>query len=288
MRGVLGLLVGLTGVIGLSGQAAAQEKNGLPGIDTARGGKGSITLRLLQEPTGRRTRVLTGATGFQIRLAGRAEGDLAEGTITDGQARGLCAAKRDGDHLVLVLAAAGKGGQPDPAWALTLVPDCGDSLAASPGASEATPSSGEAPGAIGGAAPPAAEPTRPQASPVELSPAAREWDQRLRRERLTLLGRLERRGRLPQSARPLPGHERTVLFLRRQLGLGVRARRDGGSAGRNEDAGAWQIVTEGDVARIELRSCSGAVSRYVLSRVDGKTFLNRTRTFVTAENDHCP
>jgi len=68
----------------------------------------------------------------------------------------------------------------------------------------------------------------------------------------------------------------------------VRARRDGGSAGRNEDAGAWQIVTEGDVARIELRSCSGAVSRYVLSQVDGKTFLNRTRTFVTAENDHCP
>ena len=42
------------------------------------------------------------------------------------------------------------------------------------------------------------------------------------------------------------------------------------------------------MARIELRSCSGAVSRYVLSQVDGKTFLNRTRTFVTAENDHCP
>ena len=186
MRGVLGLLVGLMGVIGLPDQAAAQEENGLPGIDTARGGKGSITLRLLQEPTGRRTRVLTGATGFQIRLAGRAEGDLAEGTITDGQARGLCAAKRDGDHLVLVLAAAGKDDQPDPACALNLVPDCGDWLAASPGASEAAPSSGEAPGAIGGAAPPAAEPTRPQASPVELSSAAREWDQRLRGQRLTL------------------------------------------------------------------------------------------------------
>ena len=66
----------------------------------------------------------------------------------------------------------------------------------------------------------------------------------------------------------------------------MRAGRDGGSAGRNEDAGAWQI--EGDVARIELRSRRGAASRYVLSRVDGKTFLNRTRTFVTAENDHCP
>jgi hypothetical protein len=47
-------------------------------------------------------------------------------------------------------------------------------------------------------------------------------------------------------------------------------------------------VTEGDVARLERRSRSGAVSRYVLSRVDGKTFLNRTRTWVTAENDRCP
>jgi hypothetical protein len=187
MRGVLGLLVGLTGVIGLSGQAAAQEKNGLPGIDTGRGGKGRTTLRLLREPTGRLSGVLTGATGFEIRLAGRADGDLAEGTITDGQGRGLFAAKSDGDHLVLVLAAAGKDDQPDPARALNLVPDCVDSLAAAPGASEAAPSSGNAPGAVGGAAPPAAEPTRPQASPVELSPAARQWDRRLRSQRLTQL-----------------------------------------------------------------------------------------------------
>ena len=54
----------------------------------------------------------------------------------------------------------------------------------------------------------------------------------------------------------------------------------GSSGGRSESAGRWSIITDGTRVYLELRFDGAAIQRRVLTREDGKTYLNGTRTYV--------
>ena len=55
----------------------------------------------------------------------------------------------------------------------------------------------------------------------------------------------------------------------------------GYSGGNQGDTGTWHIITQGNVAGIELRHNGGNVEQYRLDYQGGKTFANGTRVYVT-------
>jgi hypothetical protein len=305
-RPIARLLVGLGLVAALRTLALAEPEAGLTGTYTASSEKGTLTLFLVVDESGRLVGLLRGDSGGQMRLDGRADGPSAEGTITDGRSRGVFAVHLDGSRLGMAMAEMGRDGLIDPSRALRLTLHRVDTETAGAPASSSGPA-GAAPGAV---APPASSPetaasppgaaspevgSAPSASaPPEsatASPAAREWEARLRGQRLTQLSGYS-------SGGGGGGYTSERHFYLCSNGSFVSSGQSsvsvyvpgatGGSARRSEDAGRWRIVAEGDLVRLELQSRDGGAARYLLSRVDGKTFLNRTRTFVTPENSRCP
>jgi hypothetical protein len=124
------------------------------------------------------------------------------------------------------------------------------------------------------------------------TPLAQQWDGFLRGKRLTQMssyssgtaGGYNRRADLflCRDGRFIHRHESsTSLYVDGATGSSVN---------EGEDRGVWQIVTQDDDAAIYIKTDDGAQEGYLpLAQNDhGQTFLNRTRTFVTDENDACP
>jgi hypothetical protein len=55
----------------------------------------------------------------------------------------------------------------------------------------------------------------------------------------------------------------------------------GYNGGDSQGSGTWRIITEGQVAGIELRYASGGVEQYRLDYQDGATYVNGDRWYIT-------
>ena len=61
----------------------------------------------------------------------------------------------------------------------------------------------------------------------------------------------------------------------------------GSSGGTEQNTGRWRLVSEGDVAALEIHIDGGESGYLPLGYVDGTTYVNEERTFVTDDNDAC-
>ena len=55
----------------------------------------------------------------------------------------------------------------------------------------------------------------------------------------------------------------------------------GYTGGDSQGSGTWRIITEGQVAGIELRYANGGVEQYRLDYQDGATYVNGDRWYIT-------
>ena len=123
------------------------------------------------------------------------------------------------------------------------------------------------------------------------TPLAQQWDGHLRGKKLTQLS--------SYSSGGVGGgysSERVAFFCRDGSFLYFASSSvsvygslggSGTSAGRTQTTGQWRIVSEGDVAAIEILNERGEHDYMRLEYRNGKTFVDGTRTFVTDDNNRC-
>jgi hypothetical protein len=123
------------------------------------------------------------------------------------------------------------------------------------------------------------------------TPLARQWDQHLRGKKLTQLSAYSSGGGGGGYS-----SERVAFFCRDGSFLYVASSAvsvygslggSGTSAGTTRTTGHWRVVTEGDVAALEIRNDRGEHGYMRLEVRGGKTFVDGTRTFVTEDNNRC-
>ncbi len=61
----------------------------------------------------------------------------------------------------------------------------------------------------------------------------------------------------------------------------------GSDPSQDSGSGIWRIVTQGNLAGIELRWSSGGVSTHKLDFNNGETYFDEERWFVTDDNNYC-
>jgi hypothetical protein len=123
------------------------------------------------------------------------------------------------------------------------------------------------------------------------TPLAQQWDQRLRGKKLTQLSSYSSGGggggytseRVAYFCRD----GRFLFFSSSSVSMYGNNGGMGSSSGQNRITGIWRVVTEGDVAAIEIRNDRGEHGYLRLAFQQGKTFIDGTRTFVTDDNNRC-
>jgi hypothetical protein len=122
------------------------------------------------------------------------------------------------------------------------------------------------------------------------TPLAQQWDQHLRGKKLTQLSSYSSGGGGGYSS------ERIAYFCRDGRFLYVASSAvsmygsmggSGSSVGTTQTTGSWRVVTEGDVAALEIRNDRGEHGYMRLEYRNGKTLVDGTRTFVTEDNNRC-
>jgi hypothetical protein len=120
---------------------------------------------------------------------------------------------------------------------------------------------------------------------------AQEWDQHLRGKKLTQLSSYSSGGGGGGYSA-----ERVAYFCRdgrffylasSSVSVYGAFGGTGSAAGTTQVSGQWRVVTEGDVAALEIHNDRGEHGYMRLGYESGKTFVDGTRTFVTDDNDRC-
>ena len=123
------------------------------------------------------------------------------------------------------------------------------------------------------------------------TPLAQQWDQHLRGKKLTQLSSYSSGGGGGGYS-----SERVAFFCRDGSFLYFASSSvsvygsmggSGSSSGTTETTGTWRVVTEGDVAALEIQNDRGEHGYMRLEFQNGKTFVDGTRTFVTEDNNRC-
>lgn len=132
--------------------------------------------------------------------------------------------------------------------------------------------------------------TGAHAAPSADTPLAREWDGYLRGKKLTQLSSYSSGTSGGYNARQvayLCGDGR--FFYRSSSSVSVYGDTGGvGSAGGTEQhTGRWRVVSEGDIAALEVHVDGGESGYLTLAYVNGETYIDGERVFVTADNDVC-
>jgi hypothetical protein len=120
---------------------------------------------------------------------------------------------------------------------------------------------------------------------------ARQWDQHLRGKKLTQLSSYSSGGggggysaeRVAYFCRD----GRFLYFASSSVSVYGSSGGMGSAAGSSEMTGRWRVVTEGEVAALEIDNDRGEHGYMRLDYDNGKTFVDGTRTFVTDDNDRC-
>jgi hypothetical protein len=239
---------------------AAQDFSGTYATVNPQGA--TITLQLAAAGAGRYTGTLAGA-GLAFQIDAQPGGAGLVGAVTAPQGRGFMEARLDGDQLTLVLAEAGPDGNPDLTTAQQLVLTRGGAAAGRMDALGAGTPQGQAPRAGPGMAAPGGQP----GALDDGTPLGREWSQGLAGRKLTRFDRYS-----SGSSGGYTSEEELTLcsngeyLYRKSSSMSVDVGGAyGSSAGRGGETGRWRVVTQGQVAGLELRATSGEVT---LARLD--------------------
>jgi hypothetical protein len=120
---------------------------------------------------------------------------------------------------------------------------------------------------------------------------AREWDQHLRGKKLTQLSSYSSGGGGGGYSA-----ERVAYFCRdgsfyyfatSSVSVYGSLGGSGSAGGTTQITGRWRVVTDGDVAALEINNDRGEHGYMPLGYENGKTFVDGTRTFVTDDNNRC-
>lgn len=261
------------GVLIAAAPAAAQTYTGAYAARNDQGGQTVVTLRQVGDSV---TGTIVG-TGSTFHLRGVLEEGSIVGAVTGMPGGGLWfEAELDEGDLYLTLIAAGADGQPDYDQMTTLVfarqggaaAGAADPLAGGAGTGRQT-----APAAGGGGG----------GALDDGTPLGREWS-------AFLVGKKATKMSSYASGSSGGYSSRTDVHLCRDGQFGLNSSSmvsvdvgdaGGYSAGRGGDRGTWRIITQGDVAGIELRYANGAVEQYRLEFQDNKTYVDGERWLIT-------
>ena len=128
------------------------------------------------------------------------------------------------------------------------------------------------------------------AEPSADTPLAQEWDAHLRGKRLTQLSSYSSGSAGGYNSKQVMDlcadgrffhHGSSSVSVYGDLG-GM-----GSSGGTEQNTGRWRVVSEGDDAALEIHVDGGESGYLSLGYVDGTTYVNEERTFVTDDNDAC-
>lgn len=288
MRTAIALAVALATYVG--SEAVAQTYAGTYSAINADG----VTVRLVLEQDAQGN--VTGSID-NGQLTGQIQGQIEQG---EGAAIGLIAFQQgrlffygelDGQQLTLTLLEPDANGNPDYATAQELAFDRAAAMAQG-GASGGllgglSGSGGQAPaqpGAPAPAAPGATAPSTPANNALDDgTPLGREWAGFLAGKKVTYMD--------SYSSGSAGGYSSRVdVYL---CSTGEFAYKDqssvsvdvGGASGFNggnsASSGRWHVITQGNVAGVELRYNDGRTEQYRLDHQDGATYANGTRVYVT-------
>jgi hypothetical protein len=242
--------------------AASQEWNG---TFVRRGGEPALALTLEQDQAGRVSGELTGA-GQVFRIEGVPQAPGIAGRVTTTGGSGWFQAVFAGEELQLILYDSGPDGNPNPATAQQFA---------------FTRSAGAAPAPAGPNQ--AARPAADAGSIDDGTRLGREWRSHLAGKKAT---------RMSRYSSGLEGGytSRTDVHLCGNGQFGIRSQGSvsvdvggafGGASGGADQGGRWRILTQGELAGIELTYDNGTVERYRLESREGATFVEGERWLIT-------
>jgi hypothetical protein len=247
---------------------------GFTGTFVAQGQAGPITLVLQQAGAGKVAGTLSGnGAVFQVE-AEPEEATTIVGTATGQQGRLFFQATLDGERLAVIFVEPGPDGTPNyqTAQELAFVRQG----AAGMGALGA-----------GGAQPPAAQPGAMGGAPGALddgTPLGREWSQGLAGRKLSRFDRYSSGtsgGYTSQEELTLCSNGEYLYRKSSSMSVDVGGAY-GSSGGRGGETGRWRVVTQGQVAGLELRAQSGEVTLVRLDFQDDLVHIDGGKVYRTA------
>jgi hypothetical protein len=257
----------LLSVAALTLGAATLAAQQWSGAWARRDGQPPLTLTLAQDPSGQVSGQLLGP-GLVFQLQGQPQGVGIMGRVTAAAGSGWFQAAFAGEDLQLILYDAGPDGSPDPASGQQFF----FARSGPPAAPEA-------------AAPEMGTPAPlPDANELDdNTPAGREWRMFLAGKKATKMSRYssgQEGGYTSRTDVHLCGNGQ--FTIRDQNAVSVDVGGAYGAAGGNSaQAGTWRVLTQGQLAGVELRYGNGAVERYRLEHRDGATYVEGERWLIT-------
>ncbi|TFG49892.1 MAG: hypothetical protein E4H38_04350 [Gemmatimonadales bacterium] len=246
---------------------AAQEWDG---TFVRRDGEPPLTLTLTQDQSGQVSGQLIGP-GLVFQLQGAPEGPGIMGRVTAAAGAGWFQAAFAGEDLQLILYDAGPDGSPNTA--------SGQQFFFARSGPPAAPSDPEAAAPEMGAPAPL-----PDANALDdNTPAGREWRIFLAGKKATKMSRYSsglEGGYTSRTDVHLCGDGQFVVRDQNSVSVDVGGAY-GNAGGNSAQAGTWRILTQGQLAGVELRYGNGAVERYRLEHRDGATYVEGERWLIT-------
>jgi hypothetical protein len=230
-----------------------------------REGAPTLTLTLTQDQSGRVSGELTGA-GQLFRIEGLPQAPGIAGRVTAANGSGWFQAAFAGEELQLILYDSGPDGNPNPATAQQF-------------AFSRTAGAAPAPAGPNQAARPA-----PDAGSIDDGTRlGREWRSHLAGKKATKMSRYSsglEGGYTSRTDVHLCGNGQFGLRSQGSVSVDVGGA-FGGAGGGGEQGGRWRILTQGDLAGIELKYDNGTVERYRLEFREGATYVEGERWLIT-------
>jgi len=260
-----------------AGSATAQVYSGVFAAPNDQGGQTVVTL---QQAGQRVTGTIVGP-GARFQLEGVLEDGSVVGSVTGGPGGLWFEAELDGADLYLTLVGAGADGKPDFDQATTLAFARQGDAAAGEGA---TPLGENAnPLAVPRAAPSPSAAGSDAGSLDDGTPLGREWAQFLAGKKATKMSSYSSGSAGGYSSRTDVHLCPNGQFALRGSDLVTVDVGDAGgySGGNSGGQGTWHIITQGNLAGIELRYAGGQVEQHRLDYQDTKTYVDGERWLIT-------
>jgi len=232
-----------------------------------RDGQPPLTLTLTEDQSGQVSGQLLGP-GLVFQLQGQPQGVGIMGRVTAAAGSGWFEAAFAGEDLQLVLYDSGPDGSPNPTTGQQFF----FARSGAPPAPQAEASERDAP-----------------APPVDASelddntPVGREWRMFLAGKKATKMSRYSsglEGGYTSRTDVHLCGDGQFAIRGQNSVSVDVGGA-FGAAGGSSAQAGTWRILTQGQLAGIELRYGNGAVERYRLERQGGATYVEGERWLIT-------
>jgi hypothetical protein len=260
---------------------AGQNYTGTYTATNDQGGQTVVTFN--QAAAGRVTGTIVG-NGNTFTIEGLIEDESVVGAAMGPQGGLWFEAELDDGELYITFFEPDVNGQPNYGSAATLIFDRASTTARAEAAAQANPLAGSAAqggqAAVGGAMSGAAA---AGGAPHDGTALGQEWFQFLAGKKATQMDSYSSGSAGGYSSRTDVHLCANGQFaIRGNSMVSVDVGGASGYSGGNEGAsGTWRVITEGQVAGIELRYANGGVEQYRLDYQDGATYVNGDRWYVT-------